>query len=44
MNTANLKRFRNDVYQQNWFQDTFGIFMPDNYEEVEKLIETFKET
>jgi len=29
MDTANLKRFMDEVLQPNWFQDTFGLFMPD---------------
>ena len=44
MDTANLKRFMKEVYQPNWIQDTFGIFMPDDYEKVEELITTFEKT
>jgi len=44
MDTANLKRFMKEVYQPNWFQDTFGIFLPDGYKKVEKLIEKFEKT
>jgi hypothetical protein len=44
MDTANLKRFIKEVYQPNWFQDTFGIFLPDCYEQVENLIKKFEKT
>ncbi len=44
MDTANLKRFMKEVYQPNWFQDTFWIFLPDWYKEVEKLINKFEKT
>ena len=44
MDTANLKRFMKEVYQPNWFQDTFGIFLPDGYEKVEELINRFEKT
>ncbi len=44
MDTANLKRFMKEVYQPNWFQDTFGIFLPDGYEKVEELIKQFEKT
>jgi len=44
MDTANLKRFMKEVYQPNWFQDTFGIFLPDWYEKVEELIKKFEKT
>jgi hypothetical protein len=44
METANLKRFMEKVYQPNWFQDTFGIFMPDDYKKTEELIAIFENT
>ncbi len=44
MDTANLKRFMKEVYQPNWFQDTFGIFLPKWYKKVEELIKIFEHT
>ena len=44
MDTANLRRFMKEIYQPNWFQETFWIFLPDWYEEVEKLIKKFEKT
>ena len=44
MDPATMMRLINDIYDPNWFQNTFWIFMPDGYKDVENLIEEFKKT
>lgn len=44
MDPATMMRLINDIYDPNWFQSTFWIFMPDGYEDVEGLVEKFKKS
>ena len=42
MDVNNIKRLCREIYQPNWFQRTFGIFLSDNYEEIHSLVEQFE--
>ncbi len=44
MDTANIKRLIDEIHTPNWFQKTFGIFMPDWYKELEKLTSEFEQS
>lgn len=44
MDTANLKRLADEVFQPNWIQRVLWIFQPENYSEVQDLINEFENT
>ena len=44
MEPANLRRFIKNIYQPNWIQNTFWIFLPDWYDRLDELIEQFEKT
>lgn len=44
MDTANFKRLINEIYNPNWFQKTFWLFLPDYYEAIDIKIKQFENT
>lgn len=42
MDTANMRRYLEEVFQLNWFQKLFEAFIPDDYKEIQILIDKFQ--